>query len=259
MKNTPKLLIAFTTLLLLSPFACQAPIADPFAHIADAQVKQVLSAACDASGGMDTYAKVDSIVYMKRSVLYEPDGSKQSDVTQLHSYQLAPSLAGTIAWTDSLGVHEIIYSPDDPHRTLDGERTDHTPAAVSKSFMGSYFVLFIPYKMADPNVKLSYEGEVTIDKKPYEVLAAHYAPDTYDNHSTDDVWTLFCDKANGTVLSNLVYHPPTYAYIENTESTDEYPLKMNTYRQTWRTDKNRNKEYLRGEFWYWDYQFTMRD
>lgn len=237
--------------------SCQETQVDYFEHIEDADVRRVLKGACDASGGMDTYHHVDSVIYMKKSVLYLEDGATESEVTQLHAYQLSPTLIGSITWTDSLGSHAINYSVEDPHRTLDGKRTEHTPDAVSKSFMGNYFVLFIPYKMADPMVDLSYEGEVDIEGSSYEVIAAHYTPEKHANHSTDDVWRLYCDKTDGTLIGNLVHHPPTYAYIENKEITDEHPLRMNTYRQTWRTDKDRNKEYLRGEFWYWDYRFVM--
>jgi len=254
MKN----LIVFFCLATIG-VACTPPKVDHFGHIQDREVKRVLSAACESSGGMATYLEVDSVIYEKRSILYLPDGSKESEVTQHHAYQLSPSLTGIISWKDSTGHHEIVYSAEDPHRTLDGKRTDHTAEAVAKSFMGSYFVLFIPYKMADPMVDLRYEGDVSIDNKTYDILSAHYAPEEHANHSTDDVWTLFCSKEDGSVLSNLVHHPPTYAYIENKEYTDEHPLRMNTYRQTWRTDKDRKKEYLRGEFWYWDYRFVMRD
>ena len=228
-------------------------------HIKDPEVKRVLQAACDAHGGMDQYHMVDSVIYEKRSVLYLPDGGVESDVTQHHAYQLYPTLTGKISWQDSLGAHVINYSEEDPHRTLDGKRTDHTPDAVAKSFMGSYFVLFIPYKMADPQVDLRYEGVTTIDDIEHDILAAHYAPEQHANHSTDDVWRLYASKKDGSIVSNLVHHPPTFAYIENKEYNDDHPLRMNTFRQTWRTDKGRSKEYLRGEFWYWDYRFVMRD
>jgi len=249
--------IVFSVLLL--GLGCKSPEVDPFAHIENADVKKVLKAACDAHGGMDLYKMVDSVIYEKRSTLYLPDNGVESNVTQHHAYQLSPTLSGKITWQDSLGAHAIIYSADDPHRTLDGKRTDHTPDAVAKSFMGSYFVLFIPYKMADPEVDLRYEGVSIIDNEEFDVLAAHYSPEKHANHSTDDVWRLYTSKEDGSIIGNLVHHPPTYAYIENKEYNDDYPLRMNTYRQTWRTDKDRNREYLRGEFWYWDYRFVMRD
>jgi len=250
------ILILFAAVLAVG---CGTKQIDYLYHISDLEVKRVLQAACDASGGMDNYHRIDSIVYENRSILYLPDGSKESEVAQYHAYQLSPSLSGSITWSDSIGDHAILYSQDDPHRTLNGVRTNHTKDAVTKSFMGSYFVLFIPYKMAEPMVDLSYNGTTTIEGKSYDMLEASYAPDKHANHSTDDVWTLFCSTEDGAVISNLVHHPPTYAYIENKEYTDEHPLRMNTYRQTWRTDKDRNKEYLRGEFWYWDYRFVMRD
>lgn len=251
--------LVLTMLVLLLGLGCKSTEVDPFAHIEDSDVTRVLKAACDAHGGMERYHAVDSVIYEKKSTLYLPDGGVESDVTQHHAYQLSPTLSGSITWQDSLGAHAIHYSAEDPHRTLDGKRTDHAPDAVTKSFMGSYFVLFIPYKMADPEVDLRYEGVTTIDDKEYDVLAAHYAPEKHANHSTDDVWRLYSSKADGSIISNLVHHPPTYAYIDNVEYNDDHPVRVNTFRQTWRTDKDRNKEYLRGEFWYWDYRFVMKN
>ena len=108
----------------------------------------------------------------------------------------------------------------------------------------------------DQGVNLSYEGKTSIQGQSCDILKATYDPDTHDEHSTKDEWTFYVSEQSGYVLANLVYHPPTYAYIENIKTSDEYPLRMNLYRQTWRTDKDLNREYLRGEFWYSDYMMS---
>ncbi len=239
--------------------ACkQSSVIDHLAHITDTEVKSQLMTACESAGGLDNYLSIDSITYDKRSVLYLPDGGVESEVRQHHAYKLSPELSGVITWSDSIGDHSIVYNQTAPYKTLNGEKILNSTKSARESFMSSYYVLFLPFKLIDPGVNLSYEGTTDIDDKKADILKASYAPATHANHSTDDEWSFFINQADGSVLSNLVYHPPTYAYIENTEYTDDYPLRMNTYRQTWRTDKNRNKEYLRGEFWYSNYNFTKK-
>lgn len=257
MLRIPNFLFACSIFLCL--FSCKDPgHIDHLAHITDSDVKSKLAAACAASGGLDNYMAIDSITYDKRSVLYLADGSVESEVRQHHAYKVNPELSGIITWSDSIGDHSIVYNKTAPYKTLNGEKIANSSKSARQSFMSSYYVLFLPFKLIDPGVALSIEGTVDIDGVAADMLKASYAPSVHGNHSTDDEWTFFLNQKDGSVLSNLVYHPPTYAYIENTEYTDEYPLRMNTYRQTWRTDKNRNKEYLRGEFWYSNYNFTKK-
>ena len=247
-------LLTVTFCLIVS--SCKVSSPDPLNHISDPEVKRVLNKAYDSAGGFDTYANMDSIIFDKKSVLYLADGSTESSVEQRHAYSLHPTPSGTISWTDSIGNQTIRFDPEGAYKTLNGSRVPDSEKSATSSFFSNYYVLLLPFKFVDPGVTLSYEGTTTIDKRTADIIKAVYAPEVHDNHSTSDEWWLFFDREDGKVISNLVYHEPTYAYIENTESTDEYPLRMNLFRQTWRTDQNRNKEYLRGEFWYSNYAFT---
>ncbi len=252
-----KLLFVISLFLFFS--SCkETKTIDHLAHITDSEVKSKLADACASSGGLDNYMSIDSIIYDKRSVLYLADGGVESEVRQHHAYKINPELSGVISWSDSIGDHSIVYNESVPYKTLNGKKIPNSAKSAKQSFMSSYYVLFLPFKLIDPGVNLTYEGTTDVDGIKADMIKATYAPAVHDNHSTDDEWTFFLNQKDGSVLSNLVYHPPTYAYIENTEYTDEYPLRMNTYRQTWRTDKNRNKEYLRGEFWYSNYKFTKK-
>ena len=252
------ILLCFITMVSCLSSCKKSSAVDYLAHISDNEVKSKLSAACASAGGLENYMSIDSITYDKRSVLYLPDGGVESEVRQHHAYKVNPVLSGVITWSDSIGDHSIVYNQSAPYKTLNGEKIPNSAKSAKESFMSSYYVLFLPFKLIDPGVNLSYEGATDIDGIKADILKVSSTPEAHANHSKDDEWRFFINQTDGSVLSNLVYHPPTYAYIENTEYTDEYPLRMNTYRQTWRTDKNRNKEYLRGEFWYSNYHFTKK-
>ena len=86
------------------------------------------------------------------------------------------------------------------------------------------------------------------------MIEASYNSEQNDNHSTDDLWWYFFDARDGSYLASMVYHPPTYALIENTKYTDDLPIRFNTYRESYRVDSLRNKEYLRGVFYYSDFE-----
>lgn len=232
---------------------------DHYSHIDDESVKSILQKAFDSAGGLETYLDLDSVVFDKRTILYLSDGKIESEVQQHHKYGLQPSASGRISWTDSLGRHEVVHGPNGSYKSLNEEKIEDSSASAKSVFMSNYYVLFLPFKLLDPGTILSYEGVTSIDGHEVDIVKATYAPAVHENHSTSDDWYLFFSKSDGRVVANLVYHEPTYAFIENNEWTDKYPLRMNVYRQTWRTDFERNKEYLRGEFWYNNYRFKSLD
>lgn len=256
MKN----LLLFSVLLLLIP-ACKVNISfgdEP--SFDDFEVNKILKRAFKKAGGWDQWAKLESISYKKRNILYHEDGSIESDVTQFHEYQLQPELQGTIFWKEGNNSHSIVYRKGKASKYTDGELISADDESAAKSFLSAHYVLFMPFKLGDEGTRLTYEGTAILDNgTEVDVIKATYSPDTYDNHSTNDEWYYYFDKATGSYLANMVYHAPTYAYIRNTKTDQSLPIVMNTYRESYRVDKDRHIEFLRGEFFYEDYQLTFRE
>ncbi len=246
-------------LLLIFLIGCTSTPEDkkqenPMAHISDVNVVKVLDKAFNTAGGLEDYRNMKSISYQKRSVLFLEDGSTESDLTQQHSYTLQPELTGEITWESDGKSYRTFYSALDTYKEEDGVRIPDSEESARKSFFSATYVLFIPFKLLDPGAKLTYEGRDTLDDGTIaDVIRAEYDAAKHDNHSTSEVWWYYFDANDGAHLSSLVFHPPTYAYIENDEITDDYDIRFNVYRKTFRTDADRNKEYLRGEFYYSDY------
>ena len=115
----------------------------------------------------------------------------------------------------------------------------------------------MPFKLSDEYVQLSYLGEEQISDHDVDVIKAVYSPAEHDSHSTNDTWWYYFDSATGAYVASMVYHEPTFALIENTRQNIDLPLVMNTYRVSHRVDGDGNKEYVRGEFFYEDYEMTF--
>jgi hypothetical protein len=223
-------------------------------------VNKIVRRAFKKAGGWDNWANLQSISYKKRSILYLENGDIESDVTQFHEYQLQPQLKGTIFWKDDEGSHSIVYENGKASAFDNGKIDDSKSESAAKTFLSAHYVLFMPFKLGDEGTKLSHEGTTTLDTGTIvDVIKATYAPGSYDNHSTNDEWYYYFDHETGEYLANMVYHAPTYAYIRNTKMDNSQPLIMNTYRESFRVDKDRNIEYLRGEFFYEDYQMTFKE
>lgn len=226
----------------------------------DAEVSRVLHRAFEKAGGWDKWETLSTISYKKRSVLYLENGDVESDVTQFHEYQVKPTISASIFWRKEGNRHSIIVQDGTANKYLNGELVAENDPAVYKSFLSAHYVLFMPFKLADAGVSLTYEGVESLeDNVEVDVIKASYAPATHENHSTSDLWYYYFDRSNGVFLGSMVYHAPTYAYIKNSEINDQLPITMNTYRESYRVDKNRNREYLRGEFFYADYIMSFSD
>ncbi len=226
-----------------------------FQH-SDKKVETVLLRAFEQAGGLDNYRKIRSIRYDKRSVLYNSDGSVESEVSQTHVYGLKPQLTGRIQWNDGEESHEIRFMDNVGKKYVNDTLVDDAGAAT-RAFLSAYYVLFMPYKLADEGTDLFYDAQVQLETGLADVIRAEYAPDDHENHSTQDTWWYYFDVNSGEYVASVVYHEPTYALIENTETTTVEGFTFNTYRKSYRVNSIYDKEYLRGEFWYSNYQVEL--
>ena len=215
----------------------------------------VLARAYHSAGGLDQYYALKQVSYTKRSVLYLQIGSVESDVEQRHHYSLQPSLSGDIQWTADSSTHLIRYADGEADKLVNDNVLTAEAGSAKNAFLSAYYVLFIPFKLADPGVILTLEGVDTLESGlVVDVVKAAYEPAEHENHSTSDTWWYYFDHKSGRNVGAMVHHPPTYALIENIEMTDDHGLRFNTYRRSYRCDASRNKEFLRAEFWYSDYE-----
>ena len=230
----------------------EAQSSSVFSH-PNPDVTRILTRAFEKAGGLDKYRHLNTISYTKRSILYDSDGEIESDVTQSHDYRLLPDLEGTIQWQDNGIEHEVQYRDKEGYQYIDGVLKGVGEFAA-KSFLSAYYVLFMPFKLADPGVILTYEGEVTLDSGARaDVIKAVYEPESNANHSTSDTWWFYFDLTHGDYLASMVHHPPTYALIENTTKSRDGRLVLNSYRRSFRVDDKMEKQFLRGEFYYSDF------
>ena len=252
-----RLLIIATILIFSSDSKSQQQtLGSDFQH-SDPQVERVLQRAFDKNGGFDNYRNLKSISYKKRTILYHPDGAVESDVTQYHEYTTSPEVSATIFWMKDGHRHSIKYENGIGQKYVDGQLVADGSKSATSSFLSAHYVLFMPFKLSDDFVQLSYLGEDQQSGHDVDVIKAVYSPSEHDNHSTNDTWWYYFDSTTGAYVASMVYHEPTFALIENTRQNTDLPLVMNTYRISHRVDGDGNKEYVRGEFFYEDYEMTF--
>ncbi len=227
----------------------------PYASIEDPKIRSVLSQAIEKAGGISQWYGLDSMRYSKRSILYFADSTIESDVTDHHFYRFTPQFSAEISWMEDDDQHILTYYPDGIRKYVNDSLTTPDTEALSQKVMSAYYVLGMPYKLMDEGTKLLYKGETVLrNGVKVDVIQAGYDPDENENHSTSDLWWYFFSVEDGNFEGSMVWHPPTYALIENLSFVDTDPLLFHEKRKSYRVDSLRNVEYLRAAFEYWDYE-----
>ncbi len=217
---------------------------------------EVVNKAIEWAGGMDSWNSLMTINYTKRSRLLLEDESIEFDITQQHSYLMKPSLSMDINWTTDKGDHRLFHSDTASLNFLNGSLID-SGDKVQQSAFSAFYVLGMPFKLKDPGTYLSYAGSQEFNGQTADVIKASYSPEEHDNHSTSDQWWYYFDQSTGAFLGCMVYHAPTYALIENLAFHEVEGVKFQKRRMSYRCDSLGNKQFLRAEFWYEDYDVTF--
>lgn len=230
------------------------PKVDPYAHISDGKIKEILKAAIDVSGTIDVWRDLKEIRYQKHSVLYLSDGSEESNVIQQHVYRMSPEFEADITWEVDDDRHYLQYTSQAAKKFVNDTLQEANEESLRQSVMSAIYVLGMPFKLLDEGVMLTYEGITDFEGFQAHAIEARYSSDENKNHSTDDLWWYYFDVQNSSFLGAMVYHAPTYAMIRNLEFDQSTPIKFHKHRKSYRTDSSRNIEYLRAQFWYDKYE-----
>jgi hypothetical protein len=228
---------------------------DHYSQIQDTSVKKILLKAISRAGGLNKWKKLKKLTYQKHGTLFLPDGSVESANIQLHQYTFDPYFSAEITWRENNNDYRILYRSDSAQQFENGILSDKDP---SQSVMSALYVIGMPFKLLDEGVKLTFLGHDTLrNGQLVDVIKASYDPINNQNHSTQEDWYYYFNRKTGDFSGALVYHPPTYAYIENITFKDDLPIRFFDHRQSFRTDAHRNIEFLRAEFYYTDYELVL--
>lgn len=230
-----------------------------FKEPVDAKVEQVLTQAIEAAGGWENWKALDSMRYLKKSILYLEDGTKESEATQEHFFTFKPRFKATIIWLEDEQNRRIEYQEGSAKKYSGDSLIEENTSAIKESVMSAVYVLAQPFKLLDVGTTLEYQGLTKTKKgKKAFTISATYNPKEYINHSTKDSWWYYFDTEDGKFLESMVYHAPTYALIENVSFWQELPIHFHKHRKSYRADSLRNIKFLRAEFDYWDYELWLK-
>jgi len=220
------------------------------------QAKLIVKKSIDAHGGWEKWENLQGISYKKTTILYDSSGNEESKIVQVHGYTMKPSLEGIIEWKDGEDLIKISYSDGQGTRYVNeiAELDSESMELATGSFLSAFYVLFQPWKLLDPGTNLEFIGEEKLsDGREVIVVSPVYG----ERKEGDDQWWYYIDKETNLVAANMVDHSGRFSLISNLEYDKSTDMIFNYHRKSHFVDSQRNKKYLRAEYFYEGFQLTF--
>ena len=229
---------------------------DRYAHIEDVMARNIIKASINNAGGMDLWESIKGLKYDKDFALLDADGSVERSFSQVHDYSYDPMVIDIKSTENGSLIHTMlkdgIYT-----RTKDGAAAETSEEALKKAVNTSTYVIGMPFKLLDPGVAIKYDGEITFGGKQVDVIQVSYNPEKNKNHSTADVWKYYFDKEDAKIVGNWVDAGDHANVIENLTFDRVGGILWNKKRKSWRLDSLGQKQYVRADYSYDNYQVNF--
>lgn len=242
--------------IMLSSCATSVKVQNPYGHIGDQQVVEILQKSFSTLGGLDNWQNKKTLKYRKHTTLYLESGAVERDIKQQHDYVYQPKKEINISWKNSKGQEERVTATDEKIAKYIDNKEDLTAkeSALQTSLVTSLFVVGVPFKMLDKGVELSYAGSDKLeDGQVVEVVKAVYNPSTNAHHTTPDTWWYYFDKNDYRLVGYMVKHDDHYSYVKNMEYAKVGSFIFPAKRESYRISSKREILYLRAKYTYEDW------
>ncbi len=227
---------------------------DRFAHIADDNARSIIKASIEHAGGIEKWESIKNLKYTKDFSLLLGDGTVEKSFAQVHDYTYRPTIIDIKSKEDGDLIHTR-FVEGNYVRTKNGEAVDIPKANLIKAVNTSTYVIGMPFKLLDPGVAISYEGELFLENETLvDVIKVSYDPVKNDNHSTADVWKYYFDKENRKIVGNWVDAGDHANVIENLTFERVGGILFNKERKSFRLDSLGKKEFVRADYSYDNYE-----
>jgi len=208
----------------------------------DVKSEEIVNRALQKAGGLDLWNQKKSLSYYKISQYFDSTGNPTRKVTQFHQYQLKPRLKFRISWEEDGDKFVIVNTGDKAWKTINGkvsEEESDINHAWNSSF-GSHYVIGMPFKLRDPGVNLSYEGEKTLRNG----RIAHNVKVTYSPGAGSAAgmhsWNYYFDPERGGLLANKIDYQNGSSYTAYESFEEVGGIMLSKERKSYQVDEDGN-------------------
>uniref|UniRef100_UPI0040477CA7 DUF6503 family protein n=1 Tax=Roseivirga sp. TaxID=1964215 RepID=UPI0040477CA7 len=227
--------------------SCKSPVLD---------ANTIVAKAYEAHGGKDAWDRIGTLRYQKESTVYNADGSTRVQSLQDHDYTMQPTFSAVVKWNEDTSYHQITLKDGIAKKWINVKELidEKVRAAAEEAVYTALYTVSQPFKLSDPGVILSFEGEDVLEEGQavYVVKASYNTAN--ENHTQSDEWWYFFDQSSYLCLATMVHHGSTYSYIKNLEFDHTTDIIFNGHRKGYAVDSVRKILYHQSEYFYRNYQ-----
>jgi len=207
---------------------------------------EIVKRSIDYVGGWEAYTSLRGMEYEKTLHKVDSTGAVYDKVVQQHRYNVFPGFSVRMDWTEKeTDDYIIMNNSSQSWKFKHGkELTDQKNInSAYNSSHGSYYVLYQPWKLLDPGVKLTYVGRDTL---PNGKICDSVQADFTEGFSTttDHTWWYYFED-DGKPIGNFLKSPQGYSYTEYLEFEEVDGILFHVKRNTYRSDSTRTDLVLR--------------
>jgi len=216
---------------------------------------KIVEKSIEAHGGWQAWEQMRNLNYTKEISMFDSTGMLESKTTQVHSYYFKPRFEGKITWRSD-NNYQIQYENDNVLEFINNTpQLEEASLAEAKSILqSSHYVLFQPWKLLDPGVKLIYLGKDKLDDSTtVEVIKLVFNGD--DDNS--DKWWFYVSESTGLLAGYLVKHEDRISFIRNVSYDSTTSLVFPHHRTSqFVSDTTRSNKLLRAEYYYENFEMN---
>ena len=217
---------------------------------------EIISKSIEAHGGFNQWKQIDTLSFVKKTVLFTKKGLKEKEIKQYQSFSFGSSFNGAITSLESdstsLTLTSGLYSKSIGDSLL--LITEKELPALKNAFKSAYYVVSQPFNLRESTASFRYVKDTVLQNKKTYVVNVSYEGDT----EKSDLWTYYFNAQTFLVVACKVYHSPTMSYIQNTKFDSLTPFVFNAERESAFLKADGTKDYLRAAYFYSDFKVIFK-
>ena len=200
MKKPPHIIILVAMLSISALVGCRSESANELGSGgSDARARQIAKQVIEALGGLEKY---NAVRYLSFHFVVERDSQRTSDWRHdwdrhTDSYRLAGKNNKGEELLIFFNLRSRLGEAFKNGQPVEGEELTAMLELGYGRFINDTYWLLMPYKLSDPGVMLSFDGEETIDQQRYEVIKLTFAPSV--GLTPQNIYRVFVDPSTGRI------------------------------------------------------------
>ena len=204
------------------------------------QAVDLVKKAIEFCGGWEAYTQIMGIEYEKTLHKADSLGKIKYEIVQKHRYNLFPEFGVRMDWKEGESAYTIMNNGNQSWKLKDEKLLEdqiNINSAYNSSH-GSQYVLFMPWKLLDPGVKLEYMGMQELPNGlKGEGVQVNYSEG--NSTTTTHTWWYYFDS-QGKPIANFLKSDQGYSYTEYLDYQEVDGLKFHIKRNSYSSDSTRN-------------------